>query len=46
MIGVARSISLVLEDGHVVDTILNALVTALRRVPAALSGFLQIPRTR
>jgi uncharacterized ion transporter superfamily protein YfcC len=42
MIGVARSISMVLDDGHVVDTILNALVTALDRVPATLSGFLQI----
>jgi uncharacterized ion transporter superfamily protein YfcC len=42
MIGVARSISMVLDDGHVVDTILNSLVTALANVPAALSGFLQI----
>jgi uncharacterized ion transporter superfamily protein YfcC len=42
MIGVARSISMVLDDGHVVDTILNALVTALAHVPATLSGFLQI----
>jgi uncharacterized ion transporter superfamily protein YfcC len=42
MIGVARSISMVLDDGHVVDTILNALVTALANVPATLSGFLQI----
>src|SRR5262245_47997030 len=42
MIGIARSISLVLEDGHVVDTILNALVTALAEVPATLSGVLQI----
>ena len=46
MIGVARSISMVLDDGHVVDTILNALVTALANVPAALSGFLLIPPTR
>ena len=43
MIGVARSISLVLEDGHVVDTILNGFVTALAHTPAAVSGFLQIP---
>jgi uncharacterized ion transporter superfamily protein YfcC len=42
MIGVARSISLVLEDGRVVDTILNALVTALARVPTTLGAFLQI----
>lgn len=43
MIGVARSISLVLEDGRVVDTILNSLVTALAHVPAAAGAFLQIP---
>ena len=43
MIGVARSISLVLEDGHVVDTILNGLVTPLARVPSAVGAFLQIP---
>jgi uncharacterized ion transporter superfamily protein YfcC len=43
MIGVARSISLVLEDGHVVDTILNALATTLSRAPAGASAFLQIP---
>jgi uncharacterized ion transporter superfamily protein YfcC len=42
MIGFARSISLVLEDGHVVDTILNTLVTALAKLPATLGGFLQI----
>jgi uncharacterized ion transporter superfamily protein YfcC len=42
MIGVARSISLVLDDGHVVDTILNALVTSLANVPATLGGVLQI----
>jgi uncharacterized ion transporter superfamily protein YfcC len=42
MIGVARSISMVLDDGHVVDTILNGLVTALANAPATLSGFLQI----
>ena len=29
MVGVARSISLVLEDGHVVDSILNGLATPL-----------------
>ena len=42
MIGVARSISLVLEDGRVVDTILNALVTALAGLPTTLGAFLQI----
>jgi hypothetical protein len=34
MVGVARSISLVLEDGHIVDTILFGLVTPLARMPA------------
>jgi uncharacterized ion transporter superfamily protein YfcC len=43
MIGMARSISLVLEDGHVVDTILNAMAAMLARVPAAVSAVLQIP---
>jgi uncharacterized ion transporter superfamily protein YfcC len=43
MIGVARSISLVLEDGHVVDTILHGLVTPLSRMPAVFGAFLQIP---
>src|SRR5262249_49858954 len=33
MVGVARSISLVLTDGRVVDTILHGLVTALGHVP-------------
>ena len=42
LIGVARSISLVLDDGHVVDTILNAIVTGLTHVPATVAGFLQI----
>jgi uncharacterized ion transporter superfamily protein YfcC len=43
MIGVARSISLVLEDGRVVDTILQAFADALGRAPAALAGVLMIP---
>lgn len=43
MIGVARSISLVLEDGHVVDTILHGLVTPLSRMPPAIGALLQIP---
>ena len=38
MVGVARSISLVLEDGRVVDTILNALVSPLSGVLAARRG--------
>ncbi|HYM24121.1 MAG TPA: hypothetical protein VEU08_12970 [Vicinamibacterales bacterium] len=43
LIGVARSISLVLEDGRVVDTILNALVAPLARMPAMAAALLMIP---
>jgi uncharacterized ion transporter superfamily protein YfcC len=43
MIGVARSISLVLEDGHIVDTILHGLATPLAQMPAAAAALLQIP---
>ena len=43
MIGVARSISLVLEDGRVVDTILQGLVAPLARAPAPVAALLQIP---
>src|SRR5207247_8786278 len=43
MVGVARSISLVLEDGHVVDTILYGLVTPLARVPGVFAGLLMLP---
>jgi uncharacterized ion transporter superfamily protein YfcC len=43
MVGVARSISLVLDDGHVVDTILHALVTPLSHVPALVAVLLMVP---
>jgi uncharacterized ion transporter superfamily protein YfcC len=43
MVGLARSISLVLEDGHVVDTILHGLVTPLAGVPATAAALLMIP---
>jgi uncharacterized ion transporter superfamily protein YfcC len=43
MVGVARSISLVLEDGRVVDTILNSLVTPLAYLPAISAALLMIP---
>jgi uncharacterized ion transporter superfamily protein YfcC len=43
LIGVARSISLVLDDGRVVDTILNALVTPLAHLPAMAAVLLMIP---
>ena len=43
MIGVARSISLVLEDGRVVDTILMGFVAPLSRVPPFVASVLMIP---
>jgi uncharacterized ion transporter superfamily protein YfcC len=43
MVGLARSISLVLEDGRVVDTILNAFVTPLTQAPRVASALLMIP---
>ena len=43
MVGVARSISLVLDDGRVVDTILHALVTPLAQVPAFVAVLLMVP---
>lgn len=43
LIGVARSLSLVLADGHVIDTILNDLAAPLSRAPAAFAGLLMIP---
>ena len=43
LVGVARSISLVLEDGRVVDTLLHALASPLARVPAMVSALLMIP---
>jgi uncharacterized ion transporter superfamily protein YfcC len=43
LIGVARTLSLVLTDGHVTDTILNGLATPLARAPAAVASLLMIP---
>jgi uncharacterized ion transporter superfamily protein YfcC len=43
LIGVARSLSLVLADGHVIDTILNGLATPLSRAPATFAAMLMIP---
>jgi len=43
MIGVARSISIVLEDGRVVDTILFALVSPLAHFSAVGAALLMIP---
>jgi uncharacterized ion transporter superfamily protein YfcC len=42
-IGVARTLSLVLTDGHVIDTILNDLATPLANTPAAFASLLMIP---
>jgi uncharacterized ion transporter superfamily protein YfcC len=43
MVGVARSISIVLEDGRVVDTILNAMVTPLAGVAPIVAAMLMVP---
>jgi uncharacterized ion transporter superfamily protein YfcC len=43
LIGAARSISLVLEDGHIVDTILNGFATPLAGLPRVAAALLQIP---
>jgi uncharacterized ion transporter superfamily protein YfcC len=43
LIGLARSISLVLRDGRIIDSILNSLATPLALVPAAASALLMIP---
>jgi len=43
IIGTARSISLVLEDGRVVDTILNSLAQPLERLPSVAAALLQVP---
>lgn len=43
LIGVARSISLVLEDGKVIDTILQSLVVPLASAPRPVAAVLMIP---
>jgi uncharacterized ion transporter superfamily protein YfcC len=43
LVGVARSISLVLEDGKVVDTILNSIAAPLARVSGLAAALLMIP---
>jgi uncharacterized ion transporter superfamily protein YfcC len=43
LIGVARSISLVLADGHVIDTILQGLAAPLAQAPALVAPLLMIP---
>jgi uncharacterized ion transporter superfamily protein YfcC len=43
MIGLARAISLVLEDGHVVDGLLLRLEQPLGLLPPAMTAFLLVP---
>jgi uncharacterized ion transporter superfamily protein YfcC len=43
LVGLARSISLVLEDGRVIDTILQALVTPLAGAPKSVAALLMVP---
>src|SRR5207248_670622 len=43
LIGIARSLSLVLTDGHVTDTILNGMASPLSHAPAAAAALLMIP---
>lgn len=43
LVGVARSISVVLADGHVIDTILQSLATPLSRTAPAAAAMLMIP---
>lgn len=43
MVALARSISLVLADGRVIDTILHGLATPLNDVPGIASALLMIP---
>ena len=43
MVGVARSIYVVLDDGRVIDTILQTLASPLATVPAVAAALLMIP---
>ena len=43
LVAVARSLSLVLTDGHVTDTILNSLAQPLSTAPAAVASLLMVP---
>jgi uncharacterized ion transporter superfamily protein YfcC len=43
LVGVARSLSLVLSDGHVIDTILQSLATPLGHASPAAAVLLMIP---
>lgn len=43
MVALARSIALVLADGHVIDTILHAAAEPLRQLGPVASGLLMVP---
>ncbi len=43
LIGVARSISVVLADGRVIDTVLHSLAAPLGEAPASVAALLMIP---
>ena len=43
LVALARSISLVLSDGRVIDTILHALATPLGQLPPVATGVMMIP---
>jgi uncharacterized ion transporter superfamily protein YfcC len=43
LIGAARSISLVLEDGRVIDSVLNACAKLLGNLPPIAAAFLMVP---
>jgi uncharacterized ion transporter superfamily protein YfcC len=43
LVGVARAISVVLEDGRVIDTILQTLVVPLGHAPRAVAALLMVP---
>jgi len=43
LVGVARSISLVLEDGRVIDTILQSLASPLAGMPKVAAALLMVP---
>jgi uncharacterized ion transporter superfamily protein YfcC len=43
LVAVARSLSLVLTDGHATDSILNSLVMPLSTAPAAVASFMMVP---
>jgi len=42
-VGVARAISIVLSDGHVIDTILYTLAVSLTQFPGTVAGLLMVP---